>query len=292
MATLFNAPTTNFLQTTLNGAITAAATTITVTSTTGMQAPGYIVIDRTDSNGTPTENAREVVSYTGISGNDLTGCTRAADNSTARTHSDGAVVETTFTAGMYNNLATIVATAMSSDGYIKAINSPVSISYAQLTQANIVSIASVSRLQVSEFVSVSAMSVQDVRITTRLEVSAASVTGIGLYPTWRTSGAISGATAAWGGFLVVPKVATWQWISVITRTVASGTSVIFDVKKNGTSIFAGVTTPTILAGGTYISTASINTKALSPGDILTPDVKTMAAGVGVITDVTLQGGTV
>lgn len=273
--TLYVAPVANFVSKTLNGAITSGAGTITLNNTTNLQAPGVVVIDRTDSNGTSTPSAREVVAYTGISGSDLTGCTRAFDNSTALTHADGAIVETMPTVGMWNNLATIVATAVTSDGYLKAINSPVSI-------ARIESVGLLASL----------ISVSDVRISNRLEVSGASITGLGLYPTWRTSGAISGATAAIGGLLVVPKVATWQWISVITRTVASGTSVIFDIKNNGTSIFAGVTTPTILASGTYISTASINTKALSPGNILQADVKTMAAGAGVITDVTIQGGTV
>lgn len=289
--TLYVAPTQNFVQTTLNGAITSGAGTITLTSTTGMQAPGYVVIDRTDSNGTLTASAREVVSYTGISSNDLTGCTRGADSSTARSHSDGAVVETTFTTGMYNNLATIVATGFTSDGYLRPTASPVSIGQGQLLTLAVASIASVARLQLGEFVSVSAMSVQDVRISTRLEVSGASVTGIGLYPTWRASGLISGATAALGGLLVAPKVATFQWVSVITRNVASAVSVVFDVLNNGTTIFAGITRPTIIGGGTYISTASINSKAILPGQVLRADIQAMGAGIGAIQDVTIQGGT-
>jgi hypothetical protein len=287
--TLYLAPTSNFLQTTLNGSITSSAQTITLISTTGMQAPGYVVIDRTDSNGVATPNAREVVSYTGISGSDLTGCVRPADGSTARSHSDGAVVETTFTTGMYNSLATIVATAVTSDGYLKPIASPMSIGQAQLLTLAVASIASVARLQLGEFVSVSAMSVQDVRISTRLEVSGASITGIGLFPAWRASGLISGATAALGGLLVAPKVGTFQWVSVVTRGVASAVSVVFDVLNNGTTIFAGITRPTIIGGGTYISTASINSKAVLPGQILRADIQAMGAGIGAIQDVTIQG---
>lgn len=258
--TMYLAPTANFIQKTLNGTINDSTQTISLNNTTNLQAPGVIVVDRTDINGSPTPNAREVIAYTGISSNDLTGCVRGFDNSVAQAHSDGSIAETAPVVGMWNNLATIVSTALTTDGYLKAINSPVSIS--------------------SMF------------IASRLEISAASVTGLGLFPVWRTSGAISGVTTGIGGFLVAPKVATWQWVSVITRTVASGTSVVFDVTNNGSSIFAGVTRPTILAGGTYISTASINTKAISPGNILKFDVQTMAAGVGVITDVTGQGGTV
>ena len=273
MPTIFNAPTSNFLQTTLNGSITSSAGTITLTSTAGLQAPGYIVIDRTDSNGVVTPNAREVVSYTGISGSDLTGCVRPADGSTARSHSDGAIVETTFTTGMYNNLATIVATSMTSDGYLKAINSPVSI--AQIRSVGLTA---------------SLISVNDLRISNRLEISGASVTGIGMFPVWRTSGTISGVTAAIGGLIRAPKVTSFEWVSVLTRTVASAVSVVFDVTNNGTTIFAGITRPTIIGGGTYISTASINTPAVSKGNILRADVQAMGAGIGQITDVTIQAG--
>ena len=83
-AGLFKAPTINFKSTSLDGAINDSATTISVTSATNMQAPGYIVIDREDGSGTATPNSREVVKFTGISSNDLTGCTRGADGSTAR----------------------------------------------------------------------------------------------------------------------------------------------------------------------------------------------------------------
>lgn len=273
--TLYVAPTANFVSKTLNGAITSGAGTITLNNTTNLQAPGVVVIDRTDSSGVSTPSAREVVAYTGIAGNDLTGCTRGFDNSTGLAHSDGAIVETMPVVGMWNNLATIVATSMTSDGYLKAINSPVSI-------ARIETVGLLASL----------ISVSDVRINNRLEVSGASITGIGLYPTWRSSAAYSGPTIGLGGLLKAPKVGTWQWISVITKTVASGASVVFDVMNNGSSIFAGVTKPTIVGGGTYVSTASINTKAVSPGNDLRFDINAVASGAGVITDVTGQGGTI
>jgi len=100
---LFKAPTINFKSTSLNGAIDDDDTTITVNSATNLQFPGYIVINREDSGGTATPDSREVVSYTGISGSDLTGCTRAEDNSTARSHADGSLVEPAYTVGMHND---------------------------------------------------------------------------------------------------------------------------------------------------------------------------------------------
>lgn len=156
LGTFFLAPTANFKQTTLNGVISDSVGTITLNSTANMTAPGYVVIDRVDANGTSTPNAREVVSYTGISGSDLTGCTRGADNSTARSHSDGAIVETVPTIGMWNNLSTIVATAINSDGYLKAINSPVSISWAEHKSLSVGSIASIGQVNTGSLVASSA----------------------------------------------------------------------------------------------------------------------------------------
>lgn len=117
-----------------------------------MSAPGSIVIDRVNSAGTSTPNAREVVTYTGISSNDLTGCTRGADNSSALSHSDGAIVETTLTVGMYNALATIVGAAIDGSGYLKAINSPVSLAYIESKTLSVSSIASIAQLNVATLV--------------------------------------------------------------------------------------------------------------------------------------------
>ena len=125
--TFFLAPLADFTSKTLDGAITDSASTITLNSTTNLTAPGYAVIDRQDSSGNNTPNSREVIFYTGISGNDLTGCSRGANNSTARAHSSGAIVEFSPTVGMWNNLATIVSSGLDSNGYLKALNSPVSV---------------------------------------------------------------------------------------------------------------------------------------------------------------------
>lgn len=148
-STLFFAPTTNFKQTSLNGNISDSVQTITLNSTSNLTAPGYIVIDRQDSAGTDTPLAREVIYYTGISGNDLTGCVRAADSSTARSHSSGAIVETMPTVGMWNSLTTIVGAAIDGSGYLRAINSPVSISFGQLTRINVPSIASIAQAEIT-----------------------------------------------------------------------------------------------------------------------------------------------
>jgi len=274
MGTIYLGPTSNFLQTTLNGAITDTAGTITLTSATGFQTPGYVVIDRTDSSGSSTPNAREVVSYTGISGNNLTGCVRPADGSTARSHSDGAIVETAPTVGMWNSLATVVSSGLTGDGYLKAIASPVSIQRAELNQMY-ASIASIAQIFT----------------TGRLEVSGASITGFGIYPVFASTGDYSGATLAIGGVLRAPRAGTLQWVSASTRYVVSTGSIGFDFKIRDGSVFANATIrPAIAAAGTFVSTASIATRNINQGDLLSADIATVGID-GFVRTISIQGGT-
>tara|TARA_R100000808_G_C2139655_1_gene147555 strand:+ start:543 stop:1478 length:936 start_codon:yes stop_codon:yes gene_type:complete len=68
------------VSTTLNGSHSDSVTTLTLTSTTGLDATGKVFI------------GSEIVTYTGILGNDITGCTRGAESTTAATHADGTTV--------------------------------------------------------------------------------------------------------------------------------------------------------------------------------------------------------
>jgi len=271
--TLFIAPTSNYFSTTLSGAISDSATTITLSSVTGLQAPGYLILDREDGSGNATPDAREVIYYTGISSNDLTGVSRGADSSTARSHADGALVEATPTVGMWNSLATILNTAVDNSGYLKAIASPVSIGRAELTQAVVPSQASIA----------------DVRIGKRIDVvSGASITGIGLHPTFVFTGNLSGPTTLLQAPLVMPQEGTFQWVNVLTRTVASTSSVIIDINKNGVSIFDTIGRPGFLPGATMASTASIKTKTFNEGDRISWDLDAPGTGEdGHITDLTI-----
>jgi hypothetical protein len=67
----------NNLSTVLNETLTAGDTTITVVSTANFPTTGYITIEQ------------EAISYTGISGNDFTGCTRGADGTVGVGHASG-----------------------------------------------------------------------------------------------------------------------------------------------------------------------------------------------------------
>lgn len=81
------------LSTTLNGGINDIVTTITLTDSTNFPTSGSVLIDS------------EIISYTGISGNDLTGCSRGAQSTTPDSHSSGAPV-TALTAWGEEALAT------------------------------------------------------------------------------------------------------------------------------------------------------------------------------------------
>lgn len=61
---LWKAATSNAFQTTLNGSVASGDTSIVLTSATGLQAPGVLVIDRVDGNGTATSTIREYISFT------------------------------------------------------------------------------------------------------------------------------------------------------------------------------------------------------------------------------------
>jgi len=78
--------------TTLNGSHSSSVTTLTLTSTTGFSATGKVYI------------GGEQVTYTGISGNDITGCTRGANSTTAALHADGTTVTQFDNGGVPRNI--------------------------------------------------------------------------------------------------------------------------------------------------------------------------------------------
>lgn len=253
----FLAPTSNFWSTTLSGGISNSATTITLNSTTGLQAPGYLVINREDGSGTATPSAREVIYFTGISGNDITlpAAGRGADGSTARSHSDGALVESTITVGVWNSMATVIDRAIDDNGYLRAIASP----------------ASIAILHTQTLLRASSALISVATILSHLNASGASITGFPLTPTFVFQGSMSGATTFPQTPLVMPRAGQWSFVNFITRTVSSGASSYIDINKNGVSIFEAGTRPVIAGAGTFYSSASILTKNFNRGDRITWD---------------------
>lgn len=95
MGALLSPTSDNFVQKTLGAQLLAGATTVTLNNTTSIpNLPGAFIVDRINTNDVETPNAREVITYTGVSGSTLTGLTRNADGSGSdQDHAINAIVE-------------------------------------------------------------------------------------------------------------------------------------------------------------------------------------------------------
>jgi len=259
------------ISSTLSAGITDVATSFDIADASKLVQPCYLVIDRVDSAGSlKATSLWEYVKVTNISSNTLT-VTRGANNSTPQSHSSGAVIEAVVTSAMFEEWYDVLNPEhTSTGGHI--------ISTATINNANILSVASVAHLGV----------------LTSLQInSAATVVGPGLQlnPVWVMSGFVSAATVGAGRPLVMPRSGTWQAFYMNNSLGASGSSVIVDINKNGTSIFDTVGRLTHPAAGTFASTASVKTKDFVKGDIFTVDIDAGQAGMWV-KDLVVQGNTV
>mgnify|MGYP001612225314 CR=1 FL=1 len=158
------------------------------------------------------------------------------------------------TVGLYNSLVSIVDSGLDNAGYLRAIASPVSI----------------ARLE-APFARIPSALISVATVLGHLNVSGASITGFPLTPTFVFTGSLSGATTFIQTPLVMPRPGTWSFVNYITRTVSSGASSYIDINKNGVSVFEAGTRPVIAGGGTFYSSASINTKNFARGDRVTWD---------------------
>ena len=256
------------ISSTLAAGITDVATSFDVSDGSKIVEPCYLVIDRVDSAGTQKATTLwEYVKVTNVSTNTLT-VTRGQGGSTAQSHSSGAVIEAVVTSSMFEEWYTALNPEHTSTGGH-------TIDTATVATLNCYSTATLSRAA----------------IVTNLAVSgSASITGIPLSPVWVLSGVLSTASVGAGKPLIMPRAGTFEYFNVVNALGASGSSVIIDVNKNGTSIFDTLGRPTFPAAGTYVSTASIKTKDFIKGDIYTVDVDAGQAGMWV-QDLVVQGKT-
>ena len=266
---LWDSASSNAFSTTLNGSLDSSQTTITLTSVTNLPTTGGIIcIDRQDSAGNNTPTVREFISYTGISGSDLTGVVRGVAGSTAQAHSSGAVVEETFSVTHWGDLYDYLTAEHTLAG--THVMSAPSLTNARLITSVNASGASMiaTDLTIQRYLNASGASLllSDVRIDRLLNASGASLLGIPAVILWEIKSSLSGATTILRTPVPIHRAGQWRYANSIIRTVASGVSAIFDINKNGTSIFNDVGRLLINAGGTFASSASILTKGFNQGD--------------------------
>ncbi len=169
--TLFRSPSTNFWSTTLNGSTTDVATTITLNSVTGLRAPGILIIDRQDSSGNNTPTLREVISFTGVSGSNITGVTRGVSSTTNQSHSSGALVEAVLETSMWDGLISAATVVFDANGVLNSVISPMSVSNLHVSNLALSGTASVTELQGLRGV------FSTMTISTMLNASGASILG-------------------------------------------------------------------------------------------------------------------
>jgi hypothetical protein len=240
---LTTSPTVENFNTTLATSITSSDSTVQLTSVTGLQAPGWLVIDRVDANGNlKSVNSWEYIYFAGVSAPNITSVQRGLGGvGSAQPHSAGAVVESVVMSQQWRGLATVVMTAFPKDIGSQLLTSTVTVS-------------------------------------TYLTASGASVVGIGGRDSfvWGVPGSLATALNGTGSNLhIAPGLTNIRSVAAVLMTPASGASVVIDIRKNGTSVFTAATRPAIAGGGTFVSTASIGTKNLEPGNILSLNVDTI-----------------
>lgn len=241
-ATLWNAASSNGFSTTLDGSISGIDASITLTTTTGLQAPGVLVIDRQNSDSEDTPAVREYITYTGISLNTLTGCTRGIAGSSAQAHSSGAIVEETMSITHWNDLVEFLGVSHGSGGHILTSNATIA----------------------------------DLTVGSRLNVSGISLIGqFPIHPTWVISANVSGATAGLGLPLPMPQTGRLTFVSAFAHSIVSGASLVIDFNKNGSTMFTNQATRLVIPGGSqFASTASIGDGVILSGERMTWDVDT------------------
>lgn len=254
-AALWKTATSNAFSTTLNGGIGASDTSITLTSVSGLQFPGILVLDRQDGNGTNTPTKREYISYTGITSLTLTGVTRGVAGSTAQSHNSGALVEETFSTTHWVDLVSFLQTSHNASGDI-----------------NVSSTATIATL----------------RVPTYLNASGASISGnFPIHPGWVVGATVSLATTSVGKPFPVAQSGLWTHFCATVLTPVSGASLVLDINKNGTTIFTDQAFRlAIPGGGTFVSTASIAVRSFSPGDFFSLDIDN---GGGTASGLTVYG---
>lgn len=252
------------VSTTLASGITDVATTMDVADASKIVHPCYLVIDRVDSAGaTKTSSLWEYVKVTNVATNTLT-ITRAQGGSTQQAHSSGAVVEAVMTSSMFEDWYAVLNPEHTDTG------------------KHVMATASIAQLDSSKILS-STATIGTLDTTTGLNTAgyinagSASITGFPLNPTWYIPSLPSLPSTSLGRPMAMPRSGSWKFATVTLNSNISQPTVFFDINKNFTSIFDTIGRP-LIAGGTYVSTASIKTAAFKAGDVFNVDYEVIDLG--------------
>lgn len=265
MATLYQVPTQNSVQYTLDSAYNPGDSNLTLNQTlTGViQAPGVCVVDRVDSSSNATPTKRDYFTFTGVSGVQLTGISGGKAGSTNQAHSVGAIVEFIPDIVWAQAIYDVITTEHDTQGHHTAVTaSSASIFNSNVRQLAVASQASINFLNISTFISASGASV----------VGFPGGTG-GFNAVFQVPGGLA-SQANIGGLIPVPTSFTASFAQFFVQTPASSASVSVVIKKNLNTVFA---VGGIAAGATFGSTASISSAALVAGDVLTMDINSTAS---------------
>ncbi len=249
---LYNVPTTNNLQYTLNSSYSVGGTTLTLNATlTGVvQYPGTCVVDRIDSSGNKTATKRTYYKFTGVSGQQLTGVSTV--DGTDQSHSVGAIVE--FVPDITQQQAIVDTFAVEHD---KTTGKHTNVT--------------------ASGASLGTVAIQDLKIVNSVNMSGASIVGVA-----GGAGGFSGlfyvpyalaSLANVAGLIPIPTNYTAQYMQAFVQTPSSLASVSMLIMKNNVA-WANIAIP---AGATFASSASFSDLPLVAGDELRLNINSTAS---------------
>jgi len=266
-AHIWKAPTQPFTAR-LDESFLSSDASISVTNVTGLQAPGIVVVERLDSNSASSSKI-EYCSYTGITGNSLTGLTRGLGGTTAVNHGSGALVECYFSIDYWNDwISTLTAEHVSATDATTNWNK-------HLQNITITGVSGASGIRGDWIIIPKGNMVIEAKSGasgySSLSIDKSSPGGINIPPFSIEGGLASGMIGA-TPLNIIEDNYTLKYVAAAVRYPASGASLVLDINKNGTSIFDAANRICITGGGTFASTASIATKVLSSGNLLSLDI--------------------
>jgi hypothetical protein len=243
----------------------------------GLVAPGVIAIDLySDAGGALTTTLREFVSFTTVTtGQDqISGLTRGIGGSTGLAHNIGALVYGGITNTHWTDLVDFLQTGHDASG--KHVIGTATIAYTEDIQMAVTSTASIAKAYIDTIPATTAL--MSLVTVFAINVSGASLVGFpapnpGGLPIMYVAGGLATGTNL-TPYLIVEDAVTLKSVSATLRSPVSSASLIIDINNNGTSIFDTATQPSILTGGTYVSTASIKNPSLVSGNLISLDIDT------------------